>query len=226
MEEKKYTPERPGFGRSFGEGMNVLGENFLALFLIVIIIGFIQAPAQIVRVTVQVGGLNWAIGIFTIFTLVYSFLVIPVFQYGGDILFVHAVRRQNIDFRWLVKGFSENYLNIILSCLLVFALVMIGIIFLIIPGIIIGCRLAFVAYLVMDKNLDPIAAIEESWRLTKGYGWTIFFMGFVSFFIVLFGLLMLIVGIFPAIIWVSSAHAVLYQDILAEKGELPETITE
>jgi len=97
--------------------------------------------------------------------------------------------------------------------------VIMGIIMLLIPGIIIGCRLAFVTYLVMDKKLDPIAAIEESWRLTKGYGWTIFFMGFVSFFIIIFGLIMLIVGIFPAIMWVSSSFAVLYQDVLVEKGE-------
>ena len=108
-------------------------------------------------------------------------------------------------------------MEIIFTSLLVFALVFVGIIFLIIPGIIIGCRLAFVSYLVMDRNLDPVAAIEESWRLTKGYGWTIFAMGLVSFFIILFGLLLLIVGIFPAIMWVSGAFAVLYQDVLEEK---------
>ncbi|MEE4116997.1 MAG: hypothetical protein V2I37_12550, partial [Marinilabiliaceae bacterium] len=73
--------------------------------------------------------------------------------------------------------------------------------------------------------LDPIAAIEESWRLTRGYGWTIFGMGLVSFFIILFGLLLLIIGIFPAIIWVTSAFSVLYQDILEEKGEAPEPAT-
>jgi uncharacterized membrane protein len=74
----------------------------------------------------------------------------------------------------------------------------------------------------MDKKMDAITAVEESWRLTKGYGWTIFAMGLVSFFIILFGLLMLIIGIFPAIMWVSGSFAALYNDVLTVKGELPD----
>jgi uncharacterized membrane protein len=224
METNNSIDRRPSFGRSFGQGMQVIGDNFLSLLLVIFVVGLVQGPVQLVRITVDVGGFNAAIALFAVFALFYSFLIVPVFSYGGDILFVHAVRKKNIDFKWLIKGFTSNYLNIILSSLLVFALVFIGIIFLIVPGIIIGCRLAFVSYLVMDRNLDPVAAIEESWRLTKGYGWTIFAMGLVSFFIVIFGLVLLIVGIFPAIMWVSSAFAVLYQDVLEEKGEAPELI--
>ena len=48
----------------------------------------------------------------------------------------------------------------------------------------------------------------------------IFFMGFVSFFIVIFGLVLMIVGIFPAIIWVCSSFATLYESVLSEK-EIP-----
>jgi NhaP-type Na+/H+ or K+/H+ antiporter len=69
----------------------------------------------------------------------------------------------------------------------------------------------------MDKKLDPIEAVELSWKLTRGHAWQIFFMGFVSFFIIIFGLFMLIVGIFPAIIWVSASFASLYQSVLNEK---------
>lgn len=75
------------------------------------------------------------------------------------------------------KGISTNYLNIILANLLVFALVMIGLFALIVlSGIIIGCRLAFVPYIIMDKKLDPIESVELSWKLTRGHGWTIFLM--------------------------------------------------
>jgi uncharacterized membrane protein len=88
---------------------------------------------------------------------------------------------------------------------------------LIIPGIIIACRLAFVSYLVMDKKLDPIEAVERSWKLTKGHGWKVFFMAIMSFFIIIFGLILFIVGIFPAITWVSASFASLYQSVLNEK---------
>jgi hypothetical protein len=76
----------------------------------------------------------------------------------------------------------------------------------------------------MDKKLDPIEAVELSWKLTRGHGWKIFFMGFVSIFIVIFGLIMLIVGIFPAIIWISSSFAALYESVLREKEKSVEQI--
>ena len=69
----------------------------------------------------------------------------------------------------------------------------------------------------MDKKMGAVSAVEESWRLTQGYGWTIFGMGVVSFFIVLGGLLLLVVGIFPALVWVNAAFASIYQAALNEK---------
>ena len=140
-------------------------------------------------------------------------------------IFVQAVRKTKPDFEYLIKGFTENYLNIILANLLVFALVILGFIALIIPGIIIGCRLMFVSYLVMDKKLDPIEAVEKSWKLTRGHAWKIFFMGFVSIFIFIFGLCMLIVGIFPAMIWISGSFASLYESVLREKEKPVEVVT-
>jgi uncharacterized membrane protein len=132
-------------------------------------------------------------------------------------IFVQAVRKIKPDFEYLVKGFMDNYLSIILANLLVIALIVLGMFALIIPGIIIGCRLVFVSYIIMDKKLDPIEAVEMSWKLTKGYGWKIFFMGIISFFIMIFGFIMLFVGLFPALIWISSSFATLYESVLKEK---------
>ena len=74
----------------------------------------------------------------------------------------------------------------------------------------------------MDKKLDPIEAVEMSWRMTRGHGWKIFFMGILSFFIIIFGLIMLIVGIFPALVWVSSSFAALYESVNREKEKIAE----
>jgi hypothetical protein len=70
----------------------------------------------------------------------------------------------------------------------------------------------------MDRKLDPIVAVEESWRLTRGYGWTIFAMGLTSFFIFILGFAMLFIGIIPATMWVKSSFASLYQAVLTEKN--------
>jgi hypothetical protein len=233
METILQSKPIPSLGESFGNGWNVMKKYFLILFLVVIVLGIIMGPTQIFRLNIDPthhGHWDWhfsdinliALGMFTVifglFALAYAFLIIPVFKYGGKMMFVQAVRDIRPDFNTLVKGFRENYLGIVLANLLSAALIMLGIIALIIPGIIIGCRLAFVGYLIMDKNLDPIMAVEESWKMTKGHGWTIFFMAIVSFFIFIAGLCLLFVGIFPALIWVSSSFASLYEAVRLEKN--------
>lgn len=240
----------PGFSNSFGTGWKVMADNFLRLLLVIIILGILVAPFKIFNMDFgpsdfHGGPWNWnwddekgwehffglaSLGIFAAFfallAMLYAFLVAPVFKYGGDIIFVKAVRKSKPDFEYLIKGFTENYLHIVLANLLVFALIILGMFALIVPGIIIACRLAFVSYIVMDKKLDPIEAVELSWRLTKGHGWKIFFMGFASFFIIIFGLILMIVGIFPAIMWVCSSFATLYESVLHEKEPVVEVVSE
>jgi hypothetical protein len=49
-------------------------------------------------------------------------------------------------------------------------------------------------------------------------------MGFVSIFIFFFGLLLLIVGVFPALIWICSSFAALYESVLREKEKPAEAV--
>ena len=90
---------------------------------------------------------------------------------------------------------------------------------LIIPGIIILCRLVFVPFLVMDKDLEPMKAVEKSWQMTKGHGWTVFFMAILSFFIAIAGLIVFFVGILISITWIHAAFASLYQAVLNEDDD-------
>jgi hypothetical protein len=238
----------PGFGNSFGTGWKVMSQNFLRLLLVVIVLGIAVAPLKLFNLNIGPSDFhgapwNWdwddhrvmehmlglaSLGIFAAFmalvAILYKFLVSPVIEFGADIIFVRAVRKTQPNFEDLIKGFVENYLHIILANLLVIALVVMGVFVFIVPGIIIGCRLAFVSYIIMDKKLDPIEAVELSWKLTRGHGWKIFFMGVVSCFIILFGLILMIVGIFPAIIWVKSSFAALYESVLRQKEQPVEVV--
>ena len=250
----------PGFGNSFSTGWRVMTDNFLRLFLVILILAIVTAPFKMFNFHLNLSDLcqgpwNWGnnwdhyisrgswnlgnewghnlfrIGTFGIFAaffgliaMLYSFLVKPVFEFGGNMIFVQAVRKTKPDFEYLIKGFMENYLHIILANLLVFALVVLGLFALIVPGIIIGCRLAFVAYIIIYKKIEPIEDVELSWKLTKGHVWQIFFMFFVSIFIVIFGLILLIIGIFPAIMWICSSFASLYESVLREKEKPAEVL--
>jgi uncharacterized membrane protein len=237
VEQKKEYNFKPTFGVSYRTGWHVMIDNFLRLLLVVFVLAVLTGPMKGINFKFDdhfFNGLSgwwdgdWeqmfglvSLGAFAVFfvmiALAYAFLALPVVTYGSKMIFLQAVRMEKPDFEWLIKGFSTNYLNIILANLLVFGLVAISMFALIIPGIIVGCRLAFVSYLVMDKKLDPIEAVETSWKLTRGHGWTIFLMGFASFFIWVFGLALLLVGALPATIWIKSSFASLYQSVILEK---------
>lgn len=233
METIKHKNLKPSLINSFGHGREAMVKYFLYLLLVFILLAMVTSPGGLIKSDIKdfddfhdlFDVEILALGIMTFFLgmllVAYSLLVIPIFEYGADMIYVQAVRDIKPDFEELIKGFKERYLHIVLANLLKSALVMLGIIFLIIPGIIIACRLAFVSYLVVDKKMDPIVAVEESWKLTRGHGWTIFFMAISSFFLCVLGLLFLIVGIIPAIIWSQSAFASLYEMVLQEKH--PET---
>jgi len=114
--------------------------------------------------------------------------------------------------------------QIILANILMGLIIGAGIIMLIVPGIIFACKLAFVPFLVIDKKLDATEAIRQSWNMTKGFSGTIFLMGLVSFLIALAGIICLIVGIFPAAIWIELAFAGIYWVVSEKLAATPPTV--
>ena len=138
------------FGNSFGTGFQVMLDNFLRLLLVVFVLTILTAPLKLFDFKFDLNDFpknayDWghffgndfeklftlgALGMIGVFlgliALAYTFLAAPVVNYGGDMIFVQAVRKIKPDFELLIKGFWENYLYIILANLLVVALVVLG----------------------------------------------------------------------------------------------------
>lgn len=218
MENQNYRTITPSLGGSFSYAWSkIFGKAFLMLLVAVIIAGLLDGPAASVKWDMDDGDFKWPMFFMLpliMLGLAYVILFVPVINYGLQHLFLKAMRDEEADLKLLFDGFRSKYLNIVLANLIVFALVVIGFILLIIPGIIIVCRLAFVAYLVMDKNLEPMKAVEKSWQMTKGHGWTIFFMGITSIFLFILGIVACFVGVFISLIWIHAAFATMYQSVL------------
>jgi uncharacterized membrane protein len=222
MEEVKYF-HQPTISESLGNGWYVMKKYFLWLLLVVIVCSLFDSPARFTYKPEHhfpefVGMIALAI----IGAIMIYLLVRPVIVWGGRLIYLQCVRDENPDLKNLFTGFQHNYLNIILANLLVTVIIVFGIVFLVIPGIIFACRLAFVPYLVMDKGYDPVKAVEECWQLTKGYGWTIFGLALMAIPILILGLICLIVGVFPALICINASFASLYQAIsfIKEKNNI------
>ncbi|MCK3686060.1 DUF975 family protein [Maribellus sp. YY47] len=221
MENEYYYNQVPSIGGSFSYGWRTMfGKSFLILFVAVIIMGLLNGPSAGLK-------FNDHSSLFTglillpaaLFGLAYAFLFLPVIKYGRDLMFLHAMRGEEAEIKTLFEGFRKNYLNIILANLIVLALVAVGTIMLIVPGIIVLCRLIFVPYLVMDKNLEAMKAIEKSWQMSRGHGWEIFGMLILSFFIAIGGLIVFFVGIIFARMWRHSAFATFYQSVLNQSED-------
>jgi hypothetical protein len=211
MKTKEVYTLTPSIGGSFSFAWKKMFDKFIYLLVIIIITGLVQGPIQS---TYKADSFHfWMIPVISL-GIAWGLLLVPVIKYGEKYLFLKAMREEEIDIKDLFRGFSGQYINIILSNLITFALVALGFVMLIIPGIIVACRLAFVPYIVMDQNLDPMQAVEKSWQMTRGHGWEIFFMAIISFFLFIGGIICLIAGVFISIMWMHAAFASLYQAVL------------
>ena len=210
--EKLPIATSPG---SYGYAWQQLMKYFLYFFIVALIVALVEVPFSNIKDT------DWEDGPGTvglqILAMAYGVLFLPVIKFGGDQLFLRGIRNEEMELGELFIGFKRNYLNIVLANVITVALVIIGFIFFIIPGIILACRLVFVSYLVMDKNMEPIAALEKSWAMTKGHGWRIFGMALLAIPIFIAGLLCFIIGAFVSFMWVKAAFAALYHAIDQEE---------
>jgi uncharacterized membrane protein len=210
---------------SYKYGWQQMWKYFLYLFLVGVIVAFAGAPVSMIHDSevVKTPGLMYL----QIIVAAYWLLLMPVINFGADLMYLRGIRNEKINISEMFDGFKKNYLNIVLAHLLIFAIIGLGFVFLIVPGIILACRLAFVPYLVMDKNLEPVAAVEKSWEMTRGYGWKIFGMGMLAIPVFILGLICLFVGVIFALIWISAAFAAMYHAVdLEEQKQLNGDVSE
>jgi uncharacterized membrane protein len=203
---------KPGVSSAYSFGWGQMKKHFLYLFIISFIMGLLISPLSAGNAS---SGFSVGKIILQFFSAAVIFLVVTPIDYGAQYLYLKMARDQVYQIGELFDGF-KNYLNIIIANLLVTALVALGFIMLVIPGIIVACRLCFVPYIIMDQKLDPIKAVEKSWQMTRGHGWKIFGIAMTAIPIFIAGLICMIVGVLFSIMWIHMAFASLYYSISAK----------
>ena len=198
-----YTPT---VGASYGNGWRQMRKYFLELFLIGIIGFVIGLPSGI-------GEEVTAASVLSVLGLIYGILIVCPTEYGVSFAYLKAARSDKLKIWDMFEAF-HNYWNAVLANILVSGIVVIGFFLLIIPGIIFACKLAFTPYLIVDRKMEVIEAIKESWRMTNGHAWTIFFIGLLSIVIIIGGLLFFVVGVIPALMWILVTQASLYHAVM------------
>jgi len=210
---------KPGVFSSYGNGWRQLWKYFLELFLILIVSFVFSLPANISGWTGGAGG-----AVLAVIAIAYGLLVMGPINYGVSFAYLRAARRDKLEIKDMFAAF-KNYWNAVLASLLVGIIVFIGFILIIVPGIIFACKLAFTPYLVVDRKMDVIEAIKESWRMTGGHAWKVFLIGLLAIPIFLAGLICLIVGVIISFMWVNAAFASLYHAVSTSGGASGNQLT-
>lgn len=194
----------PSASEAYAQAWDVLKRCFLELLLLAVVWALLSAPSGWFRESL-VG-------------TAYHVLVLGPVGFGGMYAFLRAVRGGTPEIGDLFVAFRGDYVQVVLASLLMGVLISIGFVLLVIPGFIAAVRLSWVPYLVTDEHLDAVGAVRESWERTRGHGWTIFGIFMLAIPIVLIGLVLLVVGVIPALMWVQLASAALYADVAARTG--------
>jgi len=190
--------QEPGVISSYEHGWQQLWKYFLELFLITIISWLISIPTGIPNL--------WMFG------SIYGVLIEGPVAFGVSYANLRAVRGDKLVIEHLFAAF-RNYLNAVLASLLTSIIIVFGLAFLIVPGIIFACKLAFTPYPVVDRKMEAIEAMKTSWNMTDGHPLQVFGIGLLAIPICFAGILLLIVGIIPAIMWINLAFASLYRSV-------------
>jgi hypothetical protein len=215
-EQHDFQPEAV---QSYSIGWKVIWQYFVELLVIGIVFMVLSGPISVLQW--QVDKFAWFLVPMAMFGIAYGVFVAGPISYGANWVFLKAVRGERIEIRDMFAVFQKNYWNAVIANIVVSVIVGLGIVMLIVPGIIFACRLVFVPFLVVDREMDVMDALRVSWDMTRGYGWQIFFMGFMAFFVVIGGLICLGVGVIISVMWISAAFAAIYHAVELKDG-IPE----
>jgi uncharacterized membrane protein len=199
----------PQVGDCYGHGWKMIWKNFLELFLMGLILVLFGIPINGFALLAGEDFLYNNVSLFILPVSLYGLLVLAPMTWGMYYGFLKAVRGEKVEIKDIF-AFSRNYGNVVLAYLLMNIIIGIGVMLLIVPGIVFACKLAFVPYLVIDKNMKAMDALKTSWNMTDGYAMNIFLIGLLAIFISIGGLIVFFVGVIIAAMWIYAALASMY----------------
>ena len=189
---------------------------------------------QLMRETRQMLAPHWGVGVLVAF--VYLLIlggpssaldevweVVPLLFTGplslGFALFSLAIVREGQPhFNQLFLGF-QSYLKTFLAYFMMLILIVVGLVFFIVPGIVISLAFSMTFFIMADQpELSFSECLYESWILTKGS--RLKYLGLCLRFIPWYflGVLALGVGVFLVLPWHEATNARFYEEIKRQKS--------
>jgi hypothetical protein len=146
-------------------------------------------------------------------------LVSVIFRMGFINLTLDAVRGKQVYYKTLLNQVSfKKAIRLVLAEMLVSLMVVFGLLFFIIPGVIFALKYFFVPLIIVDQDLSAIDSLKKSNQLTKGVRFKILGLVLVFCLLAALGLLVLGVGLAVSFIVASLAQAYVYNNLVEGKN--------
>lgn len=142
-----------------------------------------------------------------------SILLAGPLQLGLCIYFLKIYNGNNPSFFDLFEGFKP-LLNVLLVFIIINALTLLGLFFLLVPGIIISLGFSMTYYIIAEHpEMQFNEALEHSWKMMDGHKMELFslHLRFIPWY--LLGLLFFVIGIFLVIPWHNLSITSYYNTI-------------
>ena len=92
---------------------------------------------------------------------------------GMSLFMLRILRGEAATPALVFSGLKWAKIKVLVPCVLLYGLaVLAGLILLILPGIFLFVAFSLSFYILMDSDLGPVAAMQESWRMVMGLGWS------------------------------------------------------
>lgn len=117
--------------------------------------------------------LIWKFGLIGLLTVVANFFAVT--------LSIAVIRKQSPA--ELIKARMANFLPFILLMIIKTLLISLGLMLFVVPGVVLVFALYLTEYIYVDRSLGLLDCIRESWKITQGYRFGIFFFEFDVFLI-------------------------------------------
>ena len=127
------------------------------------------------------------------------------------------------------EKYRRDFSAYFLLCGFVYMVTIVGLFFVIIPGIIIAISMSLAVYILVDFDKSPTDAMKLSNQATYGHKWTIFFIGLVLYIVIVIGFsilswigglmgdfmknLFIIAGIICVLPFTLGVNAVIYKTL-------------
>jgi uncharacterized membrane protein len=201
--------------RVMKDPVGIIGANFVAVLCMGLISGAGRGAQQII----QIAGQELARDEPAIFIgLVYgvsvgaqllNFLVSSLFVAGYTRYALNIARGQPYSLSDIFGG-DRMYVNILIVRFLTTLAIGLGMMFCIIPGIIAALGFSQATFLVVDKKMEPIDALKESWRLASPNFANLFLWALLGIGITLLGVMACCIGVYVAIPVLVIGNAFIY----------------